>query len=54
MGHFNISFGYHGTNTCATCDEQKAKQSVIPNSLENTLGNDLAKLENHLNDLQNQ
>lgn len=54
VGHFNISFGYPRTDTCATCDEQKAKESVIQKSLENSSGDDRAKLENDLNDLQNQ
>lgn len=54
VGHLNISFGHPRTDTCATCDKQKAKESVIKEWLENSTGDGCIKSENDLNDLQNQ
>lgn len=50
--NFNISFGYPRTDTCATCDEQKAKELSIEKSLEGAIDGNKAKLEKELKDLQ--
>lgn len=50
--NFNISFGYPRTDTCATCDEQKVKELSIETSLEGSIGENKAKLEKELKDLQ--
>ena len=51
---FNIAFGYPRMDTCATCDEQKAKETMLQKSLGNSSGDSRIQLEKDLSDLQNQ
>lgn len=50
---FNISFGYSRSDTCSTCDEQKANEATIEKATEKSTDPDeKAKLETDLRKLQ--